>query len=87
MGNVRGNMAYEVKKGGARHIGNAVLPDSMIAFIDAPGILEAARRIFKEVREVSDDRVSLRFWHGAHNRIVFIYVDGKLIGFFKGRKG
>ena len=86
MTTVHGSMAYAVGKGGAKHIGNAVLPNSMINFIDAPAVVEAARRIFRKLRNVPDDRLTLRFWYGNDHRIVYVYVDGELVGYFNGRK-
>jgi len=85
MTTVHGSMAYAVSKGGAKHIGNAILPNSFIYFMDAPGILEAARRLFRKARNAADDRVSLKFYHGQTNRISYVYVDGKLIGYFVDR--
>jgi len=82
----RGSMAYEVGRGKARHVGNAVLGDSMIDFIDAPTVVEAAKRIFRKLRNVDDDRLIIRFWYGTEHRIVYVYLDGKLVGYFAGRK-
>ena len=86
MATVHGSMAYVVRKGGAKHIGNAIIGDSMIDFIDAPTVVEAARRIFRKLRNVPDDRLTLRFWYGNDHRIVYVYVDGELVGYFNGRK-
>mgnify|MGYP000976827574 FL=1 len=86
MATVHGSMAYVVRKGGAKHIGNAIIGDSMIDFIDAPTVVEAARRIFRKLRNVPDDRLTLRFWYGNERRIVYVYLDGRLIGYFVDRK-
>jgi len=82
----RGSMAYKVGRNKAKHVGNAVLGDSMIDFIDAPTVAEAARRIFRKLRNVDDDRLMIRFWYGTEHRIVYVYLDGKLVGYFAGRK-
>jgi len=79
-------MAYAVSKRGAKHIGNAIIGDSMIDFIDAPTVVEAARRIFRKLRNVDEDRLELRFWYGNERRIVYVYLDGRLIGYFVDRK-
>ena len=86
MATVHGSMAYAVRKGGAKHIGNAIIGDSMIDFIDAPTVVEAARRIFRKLRNVDEDRLELRFWYGNERRIVYVYLDGRLIGYFVDRK-
>jgi hypothetical protein len=80
-----GAMAYAVSKRGVKHVGNAILPNSFIYFMDAPGILEAASKVFRKVRNADGDRVSLKFYHGQTNRISYVYVDGELIGYFVDR--
>ena len=82
---MRGSMAYAVGRHGAKHVGNAILPNSFIYFMDAPGILEAARKLFRKAHSAADDRASLKFYHGQTNRISYVYVDGKLIGYFVDR--
>ena len=86
MTTIRGSMAYEVGRNKARHVGNAILGDSMIDFIDAPTVIEQARRVFRKLRNVDEDRLTLRFWHGNDHRVVYVYLDGKLVGYFNGRK-
>jgi len=83
---IRGNMVYRVGKNRAKHVGNAILPNSGISFIDGPVAIEEARRVFRKVRKADDDRLTLRFWAGIEHQFIYIYVDGKLIGYFKGRK-